>query len=79
MYARELKSEQLYTLAEARKILEKEKQENTQKIKEWVFYKLLAALCIAVCLIIPQVMDGDATAWFIFIPSAIYFLTKRIK
>ncbi len=77
MYARELKSERMYTLKEAREIIEREEQAKRSELLKWIAYKLLAVLCFAICLITPALLDGDATIWFIFIPCGIYFLTRK--
>lgn len=79
MYAREISSESVYTLREARRIIKAEQLRKREEFLNKAKYFALGVLCLLICLLIPVVLDGDITAWFVFIPCALYFFTKMVK
>lgn len=79
MYAREINSIETYTLSEARRIIKAEQSRKREEFLNKAKYFALGVLCMLICLLIPIVLDGDITAWFVFIPCAIYFFIKTVK
>ena len=79
MYAREISSESVYTLREARRIIKAEQLRKREEFLNKAKYFALGVLCLLISLLIPIVLDGDITAWFVFIPCAIYFFVKTVK
>lgn len=77
MYAREITSENTYTLAEARRIIKAERTAKREKVKFRMENIIVGVLCLILTAMIPVVCDGDITAWFITIPLALYYLTRR--
>ena len=79
MYAREISSESVYTLREARRIIRAEQLRKREEFLNKAKYFALGILCLLICILIPIILDGDITAWFVFIPCAIYFFVKTVK
>ena len=73
MYARQITSEETYTLQEAKR--------NTKR--ELLFHKakqkLLGLLAIGVSIVSPFLLDGDATISLIMLPLGIYTLFTKEK
>lgn len=59
MYART--SEETYTLAEAKRIINEEKLQKRELLLHKAKQKLLGIITIGISIIIPFIMDGDAT------------------
>ena len=70
MYARQITSEETYTLSEAKRIINAE-----HKTKQ----KLLGLLAIAASIVSPLLLDGDATISLIMLPLGIYMLFTKEK
>lgn len=79
MYAREINSMDTYTLREARRIIKVEQSRKREEFLNKAKYFALGVLCLLISLLIPVILDGDITAWFVFIPCALYFFTKIVK
>lgn len=79
MYAREINSMETYTLTEARRIIKAEQSRKREEFLNKAKYFVLGVLCLLICLLIPVVLDGDITAWFVLIPCTIYFFIKTVK
>ena len=79
MYTREISSESVYTLREARRIIRVEQLRKREEFLNKAKYFALGVLCLLICILIPVVLDGDITAWFVLIPCAIYFFVKTVK
>lgn len=79
MYARQITSEETYTLQEAKRIINAE-----CKVKrELLFYKakqkLIGLLAIGVSIATPILLDGDATISVITLPLGLYLLFTKEK
>lgn len=77
MYAREITSENTYTLSEARRIIKAEQTAKREKAKYLMENIMVGVLCLILTALIPLFFDGDITAWFITIPLSLYYLTRR--
>lgn len=75
MYARQI--EEMYTLKEARRIIEMERVEKREVFLHKTKQKLLGILAIGVSIIAPLLLDGDATASIIMLPLGLYTLFTR--
>ena len=71
MYARQITSEETYTLAEAKRIIKAETKAKRELFISKAKQKLLALVSLAVCALIPVACDGDCTAWIIMIPVTV--------
>ena len=79
MYARQIKSEKTYTLSEAKRIINAERQEKRELLIYKAKQKLLGLLAITVSRASPLLLDGDATASVLFLPLGIYVLFTKEK
>ena len=77
MYARQITSENTYTLAEARQIIKAEQTAKREKVKCRMENIMVGILCLILTALIPEGCDGFIEAWFITIPLALYFFTRR--
>ena len=79
MYARQITSEETYTLSEVKRIINAERQAK----RELLFYKakqkLIGLLAIGVSIASPLLLDGDATVSVIMLPLGIYMLFTKEK
>ena len=78
MYARQITSEETYTLSEAKHIINAErhaKRESLLNAKQ----KLLGVVAIGVSIVSPILLDGDATISVIMLPLGIYVLFTKEK
>ena len=76
MYARQITSEQTYTLKEARKIINKERVEKREVFLHKAKQKLLGILAIGVSIASPLLL-GDATISIIMLPLGLYALFTK--
>lgn len=76
MYARQITSEQTYTLKEARKIINKERVEKREVFLHKAKQKLLGILAIGVSIASPLLL-GDATISIIMLPLGLYVLFTK--
>lgn len=79
MYARQITSEETYTLSEAKRIINAERQEKREKILYYAKQKLLGILAIGVSIASPILLDRDATISLIMLPLGIYMLFTKKK
>ena len=79
MYARQITSEETYTLREARHIINAERQAKRENILYYAKQKLLGLLAIAASIASPLLLDGDATISVIMLPLGIYILFTKEK
>ena len=79
MYARQITSEETYTLREVRHIINAERQAK----RELLFYKakqkLIGLLAIGISIVTPLLLDVDATISVITLPLGLYLLFKKKK
>lgn len=76
MYARQITSEETYTLAEARRIINAETKQKKEKLLHKAKQKILGILAIGVSIASPLLI-GDATVSLLFIPLGIYMLFTK--
>ena len=79
MYARQITSEETYTLSEAKRIINAERQAKREKILYYAKQKLLGILAIGISIASPLLLDGDATISVIMLPLGIYMLFTKEK
>ena len=79
MYARQLTSEETYTLLEAKRIINAERQAKRESLLYKTKQKLLGLLAIAASIASPLLLDGDATISVIMLPLGIYMLFTKEK
>lgn len=79
MYARQITSEETYTLAEAKRIIKAETKAKREIFISKAKHKLLGLLAIGVSIVSPILLDGDATISIIMLPLGIYTLFTKEK
>ena len=79
MYARQITSEKTYTLLEAKRIINAERQAKRESSIYKVKQKLLGAVAIGVSIASPLLLDGDATISLIMLPLGIYMVFTKEK
>ena len=79
MYARQITSEEIYTLAEARQIINAERKAKRESLLYKAKQKLLGVIAIGVSIASPLLLDGDATISVIMLPLGIYMLFTKEK
>ena len=79
MYARQITSEETYTLREAKRIIEAERKEKRELLLYKTKQKLLGLLAIGISIVTPLLLDGDATISLIMLPLGIYVLFTKEK
>ena len=79
MYARQITSEETYTLSEARRIINEERKAKRESLLYQAKQKLLGLLAIAASIASPILLDGDATISVIMLPLGIYILFTKEK
>lgn len=77
MYARQITSEETYTIKEAKRIIARERQEKREMLLQKVQQKLLGILAIGISIASPLLLDGDATISLLMLPLGIYTLFTR--
>ena len=77
MYAKKITSEKTYTLREAKRILDKERQEKREELLYKAKQKFIGLLAISISIVSPFLLDGDATASLLFLPLGIYVLFTK--
>lgn len=76
MYTRQITSEETYTLAEARRIVNAEIKQKKEKFLHKAKQKLLGILAIGVSIASPLLL-GDATISIIMLPLGLYVLFTK--
>ena len=79
MYARQITSEETYTLSEARRIINAERKAKRESLLYKLKQKLLGLLAIAVSIASPLLLDGDATISLFMLPLGLYLLFTKEK
>ena len=79
MYARQITSEETYTLSEAKRIINAERQAKRESLLYKTKQKLLGLLAIAASIASPLLLDGDATISVIMLPLGIYMIFTKEK
>ena len=79
MYARQITTEETYTLREARRIINAERQAKKEALLYYAKQKLLGILAIGVSIASPLLLDGDATISVIMLPLGLYLLFTKEK
>lgn len=77
MCARQITSEQTYTLKEARKIIELERAEKREVLIQKLQQKLMGLVAVGISVASPLLLDGDATISVFMLPLGIYALLSR--
>ena len=78
MYARQITSEEKYTLEEAKYIIETERQEKREEFLYKAKQKLLGVVSIGISIASPLLL-GDATISLIMLPLGIYMVFTKEK
>ena len=79
MYARQITSEETYTLSEARRIINAERQAKRKSLLYYAKQKFIGMLAIGISIASPILLDGDATISVIMLPLGIYILFTKEK
>ena len=79
MYARQITSEETYTLQEAKRIINAEKKKKRESLLYKAKQKLIGLLAIGISIASPILLDGDATISVIMLPLGIYMLFTKEK
>ena len=79
MYARQITSEETYTLSEARRIINAERQAKRESLLYYAKQKFIGILAIGISIASPLLLDGDATVSLILLPLGIYVLFTKEK
>ena len=78
MYARQITSEETYTLSEAKRIINAERQAKRESMIYKAKQKLLGILAIGISIASPLLL-GDATISVIMLPLGLYLLFTKEK
>ena len=79
MYARQITSEETYTLQEARRIINAERQAKRKSLLYYAKQKFIGLLAIGISIASPILLDGDATISIIMLPLGLYLLFTKEK
>ena len=79
MYARQITTEETYTLREAKRIINAERQAKREALLYYTKQKLLGVVAIGVSIASPLLLDGDATISVIMLPLGLYLLFTKEK
>ena len=79
MYARQITSEETYTLSEAKRIINAERKTKRENILYYAKQKFIGLLAIGISIASPFLLDGDATISVIVLPLGIYVLFTKEK
>lgn len=79
MYARQITSEETYTLREAKRIINAERKAKRENILYYTKQKIVGLLAISASIASPLLLDGDATISLIMLPLGIYILFTKEK
>ena len=79
MYARQITSEETYTLAEAKRIINAERQAKRKSLLYKAKQKFIGLIAIAVSIASPILLYGDATISLIMLPLGVYVLFTKEK
>ena len=79
MYARQITSEETYTLSEAKRILKAQSKAKREVFISKAKQKFFGLLAISVSIATPILLDGDGTISLIMLPLGLYLLITREK
>ena len=79
MYARQITSEETYTLSEVKHIINAERKAKRESLLYKAKQKLIGVVAICVSIASPLLLDGDATISLIMLPLGIYILFTKEK
>ena len=79
MYARQITSEETYTLSEAKRIINAERKAKRESLLYKAKQKLLGVVAIGASMASPLLLDGDATISVIMLPLGIYMIFTKKK
>ena len=79
MYARQITSEETYTLSETKRIINAEARKKRESLLYKAKQKLLGLLVIGISIASPFLLDGDATISVIMLPLGVYVLFTKEK
>ena len=79
MYARQITSEETYTLQEAKRIINTERKAKRKSLLYYAKQKFIGLLAIGISIASPLLLDGDATISVIMLPLGIYMLFTKEK
>ena len=79
MYARQITSEETYTLREAKRIINAERKTKRELLIYKVKQKLLGVVAIGISIASPLLLDGNATISVIMLPLGLYLLFTKEK
>lgn len=79
MYARQITSEETYTLREEKRIINSKHNAKRESLLYKAKQKLLGVVAIGISIASPLLLDGDATISLIMLPLGIYVLFTKEK
>lgn len=79
MYTRQITSEEIYVMSEARKIINTESKSKRSNILYFAKQKLFGFLLIIIAIAMPIVFDGDITISLFTFPLGCYLLLTKGK
>ena len=79
MYARQITSEETYTLSEAKRIINAERKAKRESLLYNAKQTFIGLLAIGISIASPLLLDGDATISVIMLPLGIYMLFTKEK
>lgn len=79
MYARQITSEETYTLSEAKRIINAERKAKRESLLYKAKQKIVGLLAIGISIASPILLDGDATISVIMLPLGIYMIFTKEK
>ena len=79
MYARQITTEETYTLREAKRIINAERKTKRESSIYKEKQRLIGLLAIGASIASPLLLDGDATISLIMLPLGIYVLFTKKK
>ena len=79
MYARQITSEETYTLSEAKRIINAEHKTKKESLLYNAKQKFIGLLAIGISIASPLLLDGDATISVIMLPLGIYMIFTKEK
>ena len=79
MYARQITSEETYTLSEAKRIINAERKAKKESLLYKAKQKIIGLLAIGISIASPILLDGDAAISIIMLPLGLYLLFTKEK
>ena len=79
MYARQITSEETYTLSEAKRIINAERKAKRESLLYNAKQKFIGLLAIGISIASPLLLDGDATISVIMLPVGLCLVFTKDK